>query len=215
MDSNITGIEPAIHDSFNTAAKLGIDFYHFLDSFSQSQVESKSWLVDSLSIITDELWPNPRKIGYRIQLFGGWNGILITRLLTQNNFHIKRIHNIDLDENSIRVFRRYREFTNDNRLETTCGDVRTPHRWDKDIDIVIDTSSEHMPNLQEIIKDKQYKPECIFALQSNNMFHVEDHINCVNNEDELVEKSGISKIMYKGSLDMPNGYKRFMVIGHV
>ena len=215
MDSNITGIEPAIHDSFNTAAKLGIDFYHFLDSFSQSQVESKSWLVDSLSIITDELWPNPRKIGYRIQLFGGWNGILITRLLTQNNFHIKRIHNIDLDENSIRVFRRYREFTNDNRLETTCGDVRTPHRWDKDIDIVIDTSSEHMPNLQEIIKDKQYKPECIFALQSNNMFHVEDHINCVNNEDELVEKSGISKIMYKGSLNMPNGYKRFMVIGYV
>ena len=212
MDSNITGIEPAIHDSFNTAAKLGIDFYHFLDSFSQSQVESKCWLVDSLSIITDQI---TYKIGARIQLFGGWNGILITRLLTQNNFHIKRIHNIDLDEKSIRVFRRYREFTNDNRLESTCGDVRTPHHWDKDIDIVIDTSSEHMPNLQEIIKDKQYKPKCLFALQSNNMFHVEDHINCVNNEDELVEKSGISKIMYKGSLNMPNGYKRFMVIGYV
>lgn len=212
MDSNITGIEPAIHDSFNKACKLGIDFYHFLDSFSQSQVESKTWLVDSLSLITDQA---TYKIGARIQLFGGWNGILITRLLTQNIPNIKRIHNIDLDEKSIKVFRRYREFTNDNRLESTCGDVRTPHKFDRGADIVIDTSSEHMPNLPEMIKDKQYKPECLFALQSNNMFHVEDHINCVNSEQELIEKSELSKVVYRGSLDMPNGYKRFMVIGYV
>ena len=122
MDSNITGIEPAIHDSFNTAAKLGIDFYHFLDSFSQSQIESKSWLVDKLSMIDIN--------DVRIQLFGGWNGILITRLLTQN-LNLRRIHNIDLDKKSIHVFMRYREFTNDKRLESTCGDVRTPHHLDK------------------------------------------------------------------------------------
>lgn len=206
MDSNITGIDPAIHASMTTAAKLGIDFYHFLDSFSQSQIESKSWLVDTLSMFNIN--------NAYIQLFGGWNGILITRLLTQN-LNLKRIHNIDLDEKSIRVFMRYREFTNDKRLESTCGDVRTPHKYDLSIDIVINTSSEHMPNLKEIIKDKEYKPECLFALQSNNMFHVEDHINCVNNEDELVEKSELSKVMYKGFLDMPNGYKRFMVIGYV
>ena len=47
------------------------------------------------------------------------------------------------------------------------------------------------------------------------MFHIDDHINCVNDENELVEKSGLSQIMYKGSLDMPNGYQRFMVIGYV
>ena len=206
MDSNIIGIDPAIHASMKTAAALGFDFYHFLDSFSQSQIESKSWLVDTLSMFDIN--------NARIQLFGGWNGILITRLLTQN-LNLKRIHNIDLDEKSIRVFMRYREFTNDKRLESTCGDVRTPHKYDSSIDIVINTSSEHMPNLKEIIKDKEYKPECLFALQSNNMFHIKDHINCVNNEDELIKKSGLSKVMYKGFLDMPNGYKRFMVIGYV
>ena len=47
------------------------------------------------------------------------------------------------------------------------------------------------------------------------MFYVDDHINCVNNEEELEEKSGLSKIMYRGSLDMSNGFKRFMVIGYV
>jgi len=206
MDSNITGIDPAVHTSMIRAAKLGIDFFHFLDSFSQSQIESKSWLVDTLSIINID--------NAHIQLFGGWNGILITRLLIQN-LNLKRIHNIDLDEKSIRVFMKYREFTNDKRLESTCGDVRTPHRYDPNIDIVINTSSEHMPNLKEIIKDKEYKPECLFALQSNNMFHVKDHINCVNDEQELIDKSELSKVVYRGSLDMPNGYKRFMVIGYV
>lgn len=208
MDSSITGIDPAVHVSIREAAKLGIDFYHFFDSFSPSQVESKTWLVDTLSIIPIK---EPR-----IQLFGGWNGILITRLLIQNLDNIKKITNIDLDEKSIKVFMKYRWETQDRkRLDGLVADVRTPHRSDIGADIVINTSSEHMPNLKEIIKDKEYKPECLFALQSNNMFHVEDHINCVNSEQELIEKSGISKVVYRGSLDMPNGYKRFMVFGYV
>ena len=208
MDSNIIGIDPAIHASMKTAARMGVDFEHFIDSFSPSQVESKTWLVDTLSIIPIK---EPR-----IQLFGGWNGILVTRLLIQNLDNVKKIHNIDLDEKSIKVFMKYRWETQDRqRLSSAIADVRTPHRSDIKADIVINTSSEHMPNLKEIIKDKEYKPECLFALQSNNMFHIEDHINCVNSEEELVKKSGLSKVMYKGFLDMPNGYKRFMVIGYV
>jgi len=206
MDSNITGIDPAVYISMRRAIELNIDIKHFLDSFSKSQIESKQWLTDSLMMANIK--------NANIQLFGGWNGILITRLLTQN-LSVNRIHNIDLDEKSIRVFMDYRHSTGDKRLESTCGDVRTPHKFDPNTDIVINTSSEHMPDLPELIKDKQYKSSCLFALQSNNMFHIQDHINCVNNEDELVEKSRLSKIMYKGSFKMENGYKRFMVIGYV
>lgn len=208
MDSNITGIDPIIRACMVTAARIGVDFEHFIDSFSPSQVESKTWLVDTLSIIPIK---EPR-----IQLFGGWNGILITRLLIQNLDNVKKIHNIDLDEKSIKVFMKYRWETQDRqRLSSAVADVRTPHKSDIGADIVINTSSEHMPNLKEIIKDKEYKPECLFALQSNNMFHVEDHINCVNDEQELIDKSELSKVVYRGSLDMPNGYKRFMVFGYV
>jgi len=206
MDSNITGIDPAVYISMRRAIELNIDIKHFLDSFSKSQIESKQWLTDSLMMANIK--------NANIQLFGGWNGILITRLLTQN-LSVNRIHNIDLDEKSIKVFRKYKEVTNDKRLELTCGDIRIPHKYDPNMDIVINTSSEHMPDLPELIKDKQYKSSCLFALQSNNMFHIQDHINCVNNEDELVEKSRLSKIMYKGSFKMENGYKRFMVIGYV
>ena len=206
MDIDITGIDYAVYNSMVLASKLNIDFYHFLDSFSKSQVESKQWLIDLL-VMADIKNAN-------IQLFGGWNGILITRLITQK-LSVKRIHNIDLDEKSIRVFMKYRELNNDKRLESTLGNVTTPHRDDHTTDIVINTSSEHMPNLPEIIKNKKYSTNCLFALQSNNMFHIDDHINCVNSENELIEKSGLSKIMYKGSLNMSNGYKRYMVIGRV
>ena len=52
----------------------------------------------------------------------------------------------------------------------------------------------------------------IFALQSNNMFHLEEHINCVHNVKELESKSELSNILYSGTLEMPNGYERYMVI---
>lgn len=207
MDSNIIGIERSIYLCMWEAVKLGVDFHDFVDSFSQSQLESKTWLVDILSMM------NINKP--QIQLFGGWNGILITRLLIENLNNIIRIHNIDLDEKSIKIFMKYRWETQDRkRLEGTHGDVRTPHRYDSWTNIVINTSSEHMPDLPELIKDKDYRSDCLFALQSNNMFHIDDHINCVSSEQELVDKSQLNTIKYQGTCDMANGYKRFMVIGY-
>jgi len=205
MDSNITGIEHNIAVCMWEAAKIGVDFKSFAQSFSQVQLESKTWLVDVLSLMNiDEA---------RIQLFGGWHGILITRLLIEN-LDVRRIHNIDLDEKAIKVFKRYREETNDTRLDGTHEDVRTPHMYDSKTNIVINTSSEHMPDLPELIKNKKYRSDCLFALQSNNMFHIDDHINCVSSEQELVDKSKLNTIKYQGTYDMANGYKRFMVIGY-
>lgn len=205
MDSNITGIDRNVYLCMWEAAKEGVEFYQFLDSFSPSQLQSKTWLVDILSLMNiDEA---------RIQLFGGWNGILITRLLIEN-LNVKMIHNIDLDYKSIRVFKTYRNETKDKRLAGTHGDVRTPHEYDSIMNIVINTSSEHMPDLPELIKNKEYRSDCLFALQSNNMFHIDDHINCVSSEQELVDKSKLNTIKYQGTCDMPNGYKRFMVIGY-
>ena len=206
MVMSVTGIDHAVYISMRRAIELNIDIKHFLDSFSESQIESKQWLTDLL-IMADIKNAN-------IQLFGGWNGILITRLLTQN-LSVNRIHNIDLDKKSIKVFRKYKEVTNDKRLEFTVGDVSVPHKYDIETDIVINTSSEHMNSLPEIIKNKNYKPECLFALQSNDMFHINDHINCCNNSQELIKKSNLSHIIYEGTKKMSNGYNRFTVVGRV
>ena len=101
-----------------------------------------------------------------------------------------------------------------HKLKSAVIDAGMPHKYDKSIDLVINTSSEHMLDLPILIKDKQYKKECVFALQSNNMFHHSDHINCVNSVEELIQKSGLSKILYSGTLNLDE-YERYMVIGLV
>jgi hypothetical protein len=53
----------------------------------------------------------------------------------------------------------------------------------------------------------------LFVLQSTNAREFEDHINCVDSEDELVDQSMLGDILYKGSKVLDNGLTRFMVIG--
>ena len=71
--------------------------------------------------------------------------------------------------------------------------------------MLINTSCEHMRPLN-------VKPRTYVVLQSNNYRTVEDHINCVDSCDELVEQYELSHTYYTGSLDFPT-YTRFMVIG--
>ena len=217
-ECNIIGISPRVWDTLwrINIGEIDIDINHFLDSMSPNQIESKKWLVEVVELILSD------KKDIKVQLFGGWLGFPLSGFLAQN-LDIKVIENIDIDPTAIKIYRYWTR--NDKKYITNLSDkiqfdshirdVSTPGKRDKDIHLVINTSSEHMKSLPEIINDKKYRQDCLFALQSNNMFHIDDHINCVNDEDELVEKSGLSNIMYKGSLDMPNGYKRFMVIGYV
>ena len=178
-----------------------------LDSISPLQMKCKKWLVSELTNL-----PFPEKIS--IQLFGGWFGYPLTDMLNEN-FNINLLENIDIDEYAIKLSKVYNSQNNLANLifRSRAADVSVPWKTDTIIDLVINTSSEHMPDLPVLIKDKKYKPGCIFALQSNNMFHLEEHINCVNSKEELEHKSGLSRILYSGTLEMPNGYERYMVIG--
>ena len=53
----------------------------------------------------------------------------------------------------------------------------------------------------------------LFVLQSTNAREFEDHINCVDSEDELIEQAMIGDVLYKGRKELSNGMTRFMVIG--
>lgn len=205
-DTKFIGIEPKYWKALWFAARNNYDLKHFIDSLSPNQLECKYWLVETLACLID-------KPDLRIQLLGGWFGFPISDILLEN-FDIKYIQNIDIDEKAIKVYRKFSEAMPNQRFECLVCDACTPYKLDKDIDIVINTSSEHMPDLKEIRKNKDYKKDCLFAIQSNNMFHIEDHINCVNGEDELIEKSGLTDIKYTGKLEMSNGYERYMVIGY-
>ena len=77
-------------------------------------------------------------------------------------------------------------------------------------DLVICSSCEHMEDFFSY--RKCYKGNPFVCLQSNNYFELPEHINCVENVNELIEKNKLKKIWYKGEKDFGN-YKRFMVIG--
>lgn len=180
-----------------------------LYSVGPDQQECKKWLVDYLPTRDMDGWDNPK-----IHLYGGWYGYPLIDMLLQKYNRIHSIINIDIDQKAIDLCRRYTHAKELNKkVDYKCQSVIDPIDKSEDVRIVINTSSEHMPDLPEIIKNKNYKDKCIFMLQSNNMEYVEDHINCVSSEQEFIDKSGLSDILYSGTHQMNNGYERYMVIG--
>ena len=129
-----------------------------------------------------------------MQLFGGWFAHPMCTLLTSAFDDLVWIENTDIDKHALHVCRNINQELS-CELITTEGNVMNLGDRDWDTDLVINTSSEHMPPLPVILanrnfrkhKDNSAQGPTIFAIQSNNMFHVPDHINCVKDEDELVK----------------------------
>ena len=214
-------MDPAYYEALLYACNNNYDIAHLWDSLSPNQLVSKHWLVDELQKILKDAPVN-------VQLFGGWFGFPLVDILI-SKLNPTQIENIDIDEKAILLFKKIRSNKDiDISLIGTCCDVSDENIREWGVDLIINTSSEHMQPLPLILSGREYrsnfclplkksmpkKGPCLIALQSNNMFHIDDHINCVNSEDELVANSGLEDIKYKGSLEMPNGYKRFMVIGY-
>ena len=53
----------------------------------------------------------------------------------------------------------------------------------------------------------------LYVLQSSNDTQYDDHINCVEDADELAEQANLMDVMYAGEKFLANGMTRFMVIG--
>jgi len=180
------------------------DLRKALWSISTDQLNCKSWIIKEISNI-----PLEESI---VQLYGGWFGFPLIDLL-EKNLKLKLVENIDLDAYALKKFRKYC-FLKNKKYVATLGDIQeTQTKYHENADLVINTSSEHMPDLPVLIKNKKYKKTCVFVLQSNNMDYLEEHTNCCTSEDHLIEKSGLSHILYKGKKLMENGFERYMVIG--
>jgi hypothetical protein len=176
----------------------------FEDSVSQGQYESKLWLSQELEKIQyfDEL---------HIDIIGSWFGYPLIELLSKN-FNIKQLDLYDLDENCHKIVAQYKNHFDEKFKIAQFGDfferkeVRRRH-------LIINTSSEHMADIA-LMKDcyKDYPTKPILVIQSNNYFELEDHINCVKDVNELIEKNQIKDVLYRGKRSLPL-YDRFMVIG--
>lgn len=176
----------------------------YIQSISPKQLWCKKWLIRKLIEV-------PRDFE-NIHLYGGWFGYPIIDYLDKT-YKIKSLLNIDFDRTATRTCNRFSKFYfTHNYVNSLYANVLEVSGNFKNIDLVINTSCEHMPDLPKLIENKSYSRSCVFAIQSNNLFEIDDHTNCVNSKEELIEKSGLNKILFSGSQNMET-YSRFMVIG--
>jgi hypothetical protein len=180
-----------------------------LDSFSPNQFKSKESLIKHTKDLINS--------NSKVVIFGGWyGGILIPAFK-----HVKKITLIDLDANVIAIAKN-RLFSHYDNIEFISDDVFGTYRDEQytDCDLFINTSCEHMRPMKEWGPAPKYKipwwervTPTYFAFQSNNMFDIEGHINCVNSMDEFKgQLPAGANIIHEEEIEDDRGI-RYMIIG--
>ncbi len=182
------------------------DRYRTLESFWKGQVRSKVWLIENLEKSIFSTSKN------HIVIHGGWNGVLAS-LLFNSNLDIETITSVDIDpyckETASTVNKR--QEMEGRFIAETCD--MSEYQYTKRPTIVINTSTEHVTDEKLQQWFDKIPSNTFVVVQSNNYFELDEHINCVNSEDELANKFSLSIILNKSNFETPK-YKRFMVIGY-
>ena len=182
-----------------------------LDSFSPNQFLSKMNLINhikSLNILDKDS---------EIVIFGSWYGsILIPAFYNE----VKKITCIDQDSKVIN--RAKYELFKDFDVDFITGDVFEFRDQYKNADLFINTSCEHMKPMKEWGPAPEYKnpwwdrvSPAYFAFQSNAMFDIPTHINCVNNIDEFKKQlPDRAEVLIEDEIPDERG-TRFTLIGKI
>ena len=192
------------------------------DAISDGQLNSKLWLLDRIKGID---------LG-TVFICAGWYGILATMMFEDENIYVDKIRSFDIDDSCWKVAEDFnRPWTKDNwKFKALTQDILginyTEHSWTfwskknnresypiTDIpNTIINTSCEHIENFTDWVN--LIPAGKLVALQSNNYFEIEDHVNCVNSLDEFKQQAPLSNIIYEGELELEK-YTRYMLIGYV
>lgn len=185
------------------------------NSMTASQVESKLYLGSELEKV-GKGWNN-------VAVIGGWYCHFLTAILI-DHLDCKFVSNYEIDQDAKDIsykfnYRykrdgRYKAYTRNLFLENLGTNYKKDEKGP--VDLVINTSCEHMFNMSAI-KEKYFQSVLsvppLFVLQSTDDNQYDDHINCVSGPEELAEQAGLIHIEYMGSKKLSNGMNRFMVIG--
>lgn len=199
---------------------------HLQDAFSRGQVQSKIWLAEELGKI--------RKEHKKVLLLAGWYGQLLQYF---RDLKFGKVRVVDMDKVSCLIsddiFNLH--FIEDYRVKAICADINNLvlHKAGyvlnvenfKNIeakhfsetfmpDLIINTSAEHMDQKwYDDIRFKNFESKPLVVIQSNNLFDVEEHVNCVHSIEHMKKKYPMEEILFEGELQL-KGYKRVMLIGY-
>lgn len=196
------------------------------DIFSRGQIRSKIWLLEELNKI-EANYDN-------VLILAGWFGQIksiyekkctyakmriveidrqacetsdyIFNLSNLENYKVKSIH---ADINDLKLHKNGYEWN----VENFKDGIKYKEKFLPDL--VINTSAEHMTEEWfHKIRFKGLESNPIIAIQSNNLFGIPEHINCVYSIDHMKKKFPMREILFEGELQL-KGYKRVMIIGRL
>ena len=183
-----------------------------LDSFSPNQFLSKLNLINHIRSL------NILNKNSEIVIFGGWYGsILIPAFYNE----VKKITLVDKDNKVIS--RAKHNLFKDTDVEFICDDIFENFRNQYETaNLIINTSCEHMKPMKEWGPAPQYKnpwwdrvSPAYFAFQSNAMFDIPTHINCVKNIEEFKKQlPDRAEVLIEDEIPDERG-TRFTLVGKI
>lgn len=213
-----------IFRGINNCIKSDVNRAVVNDAFSRSQIRSKIWLMEELlkidynydNVLVMAGWFGQLKALYEkkckyakmriveIDKFACETSDYIFNLSNLENYKVKSVH---ADINNLTLHKNGYEWDVENFKDgTKYSEKFMP-------DLIINTSAEHMPEDWFFqIKHKELERTPIVAIQSNNLFDIPEHINCVYSAEHMKKKFPMREILYEGELQL-KGYKRVMLIG--
>jgi len=185
----------------------------WMDSMNPNQIECKQWLVDSLQKVQI---PQDNRDQFRIEIIGGWYGYpLIDYLYKNYSTYIRELDIFEIDEFACKVINKYKQLFKHWNIRIFNQDYFM-YREKRRTHLIINTSCEHMWNM-DTNRDCYESPErTLLALQSNDKTNEPDHVNCVSTGQELAAQAGV-KELYGGKMRFnegtPDQYTRYMILG--
>ena len=188
------------------------------DAISRGQILSKKWLIEQVKDMDlGTVW-----------LCAGWYATLAT-MMFEAECKVKNIYSFDVDNYCLETAEDCNKpwVTNDWKFKATTADIYNlkyntgefvtkksngdeQEMWAPP-DTIINTSCEH---IDPTYWAKRIPEGVRIIAQSNNMKHIKEHQHCVNSVEELLQQIQLTNIEFAGSLPLPGGYTRFMVIGY-
>jgi hypothetical protein len=206
---------------FTVYDHIDFDKTEMLDAFSKGQIDSKTWLIDTVAQLELGLG--------RVWTLCGWIGMLAYLMfLRDEKLSIDTIRSFDIDDkchtladtmNRLAVIDgwRFKATTMDVNLLQYDNFIYDTVKRDGSVqelcesaDTVINTSCDHMIDNTwwDVIPDGR-----LVILQNNDFYEHADHGNCCYSIDEFKTKYPMKTILFEGTLDCTL-YNRFMLIGY-
>ena len=156
-------------------------------------------------------------------MLGGFAQYIVP-LLYDNFESVEWVENFEIDQDVKRLSYKFnKRLKEDKKYQIIIKNVMfdkiqsAQHAgYNGSMDTIINCSCEHMyPMWKFRDLNKTVQKNSLYILQSSDDDQHDDHINCVQSEDELIDQARIKHVMYSGSKILSNKSTRFMVIGRM